>query len=261
MLRQRPRSARGFEAETDPRFLEHAPAMGVVRANNFGQSAVLLGADAAARAKLLKFDAGDPRVGSWAVSVTSQYVGGSAPVAGVLASGTFGTGGTVCKVEFDVKPDASITLPGQSIDLDAAWAPVLFGTAGNVLTSRVDITTLPERALLNAVAVSGDMARGRPTRTQIFVPQAAGTYNIPIPAFADEMMINVDRTFYAGNITDASFRIGGAAGQLITNYTGAEVLAIRDAGMLLPVPGVADHLRITLPGAGGVLYLTYTLSL
>lgn len=255
------RSMRGEPPETDPRFMRAAAQVGRLSptTSNWGTRCRLSGANVADQRKLLRVesDAQEP----WLVSVSTQYVGaiGIASPAGAIARGLFGTGGGTAAVEFDVKPDVAVQLPGGTVDLDVMWAPGFTGVAGGVATPSVQSGALPEFADITSVACQGGISRGRAVRAQEYFASGAMTSAIFLPPFADDFMLLADTASLA-NLTSVTFMAGATNLVAVHTYTAADLAAIRLNGATIPVPGVATALNVVTAGAFHG-YLNYYLSL
>ena len=272
-LRGRRRSAqRTVEVETDPRFLARGPVGRVAPTlNNWGSSCRLNGFVPGDTRKLLRLEtpAGSPLVVS--VSAVTSGITVDPPFglmsAGIRVSGNFGTGGSFNKVVFDARPDQSIQLPGGSIDLDVSWDTEFRGTAassGGAAEEVLNALALPTFADISGVACHGTTSRGTATRTLPFFPfVAVGNWTIPIPPYADELGVYLsnDASYVNLGTVEILTSLGVGAAPL-AEYTGATLLAMKNAGAMIPLPGNASHVRITTVGPG--LFnsrLVYNLSL
>jgi hypothetical protein len=265
VLRTRGRSAHGEDAELDPRFFaDSRPAGNVDNQRNRGGLVTLVGTDAGSKAKLIKVS-GISDSSPWLAAVSANYrgyVGGAAgPTAGVWATGTVGSGGGTVPVAFDVKPDSNIQLPGDALDIDVGWAPVFLATNATDAIPAVNLASLPQFADVSAVICRGTSSRGSTTFTQRFFTGQAGVYQFRLPPFADKFMAYAPTANYAF-LTTIEFTTSEdpAFGQVIASYTAAQVQAILAAGNLIPVPGMAQGLRVTT-SAGTNFWLTHFLSL
>lgn len=257
------RGARAEPPETDPRFQVPAHGRPSPTSSNWGSSAVLLGATPAAQSKLLRLsgDASHP----WQVTVAARYSGGASPVIGARVIGNFGSGGAYNTVEFDAKPDQTIQLPGAAIDLDVAWDVTYIGNAANVtqlIQPAVQASFLPARADISGVAVHGTTSRGEATRTRLVQTTVASNWLVDLPPYVDSFYVSCQSDAAYANITTLEFVTANdpAFAQGIVTYTGAQLLALKNAGTLAPVPGVATGFRLTTAGAS-LQWITFTLSL
>lgn len=265
----RRRSARGEEFEYDPRFIDDGKARGRVAptTSNWGSRSILPGTDINAAAKLLRLE-GDGTY-PWQVSVTSKLEGGVAPVLGPVVTGNFGSGGSFNRVEFDARPDQTLQLPGAAIDLDVSWEPTWRMTAVNagalILPELLDASLLPERAIVSGVACHGETARGQATRTQRVTSNtvAGGFWLIEVPPYADHLFVATSTDASYNLITSLGFLPStNPAGVPMLSYTGAELLALKNAGQPIPLPGTTVAVRLEL-GAGvpATYRFIYSLSL
>lgn len=267
MYRNR-RGARAEPPETDPRFARAAAQLGRVAPvqTNWGKRTHLLGSDPGQTSMLLYLE-GDASY-PWQVSVSSLYTGAFAttPLMGAVVTGTFGTGGATCRVEFDAKPDQTLQLPGGVINLQVAWDPIYTGNAANnglLVQPAVNQTFLPSRADIQGVACMGETGRGQAFRTRTFRNSSgAGTWLVDLPPFADTFMVSLGLDASYANITTLEFvtSTDPAVAQPLVEYTGAQLLALKNAGVQAPVPGTAVAARLTL-AANVIMYLGFTLSL
>lgn len=260
MMRRRSLGMRGEIQETDPRFLVADKPMGVVRRTSHGNTFTLDGANPDSKGKLIKVE--NDKSLPWTVAVNSKLPAGATlgtSRVGAMARGTFGNGGVTENVEFDCTPDSVVFLPGAFVDLDVTWSPRIELQAANAFVERVT-GTLPQFLEVHAVASLGDTpARGTATRT-FFVDSAVGAggpWRLPIPPFADKLHVYCQAEADYANITSLVFAMGSG----IVTYTGAQLLAFKNAGVGIPVPGNALTANLTLGAALGNMYLTYDLSL
>ncbi len=252
--------------ETDPRFLaRRIPAIGRdMRGTDRGSHVRLSGRDAGSHGKLLKVS-GLSDSSPWLAAVSSVYSGyvggGAGPTAGVWASGIIGSGAATVPVIFDAKPDVNIQLPGDSVDIDVSWAPTYLAISATEAPPSIVLSQLPEFADVSAVACRGTSSRGAATYTQRFITGVAGVYQFKLPPFADRFMAYAPAANYAF-LTQIDFTTNdvAATGQIITTYTSAQILAIRDAGGTITIPGNAAAFRVTT-SAGTNFWLSSILSL
>lgn len=263
------RSARGEPAELDERFIpRHNLGRPAPVTANYGKAAILLGANPSGSEKLLKIDRDtkDPLV--VAVSTIYQGIGsGTGLQTGVRVSGIFGSGGATARVLFDAKPDSNIMLPGSSVDLDVSWDPTYQGTAANSggkPAQAIQAGLLPTQANVSAVAVSGQTSRGNATKTDYFNVFAAGNWLLECPPFVDKFVLYTALDASYANITTVEFLTASevAAGpQVVMTYTGAQLLALKNTGAAIIVPGNVSAVRVTTSAGGFDMRLLWMLSL
>lgn len=266
MLRGSRRSARDEVLETDPRFTQERQ-LGKISpaASNWGFKSVLLGDNPNDVQKLIRVENNAQL--PWVVSVSSFYTPDPARAAttGLVAFGIFGTGSAANKVEFDARPDQVIQLPGGSVDLNIGWDKIYEGVAGNVtrlIIPTVQAATLPSRADVSAVACMGQQNRGKAIKTRFITTTVASNWLVDLPPYADEMFVSVPTDAGYANITSIEFIINNdpAVTAAIVAYSGAQLLALKNAGALVPVPPPATGIRYTSAGAS-LARVGFTLSL
>lgn len=235
--------------------------LGIIRNTSHGSSYTLKGANPADGGKLIKCD--NEADAPWQLAVGANYPQGASlgtQATGAVAKGTIGNGGATVNVEFDCKPDTTLGLPGSSIDLDVSWSPQITLTAGNLFIFEQPVSAnLPVELRVNAVASLGVPSRGSATRTYLVDTTigAGGPFRLPIPPFADQLAVLMPTDAAYADITTLTF----ASGRPIVQYTGAQLLALKNAGQLVPVPGTAVTANLVLAAGGNLLYLSYILSL
>jgi len=225
----------------------------VPNVSNWGSTVKLFGNRPEEKVKLLRLTG--PGDSPWLASVSAKFPPDAAPggVTGVRVTGRFGSGGGSMPVDFDAKPGTMIQLPGQSIDLDVGWAPEYTGSAAST-GGAIEVFITPSvasRVEGAAVACHGEAARGAATSTLSVQLLVAGNWILPIPPFADAFTFyNLADAAYA-NVTSLEFGtspiVGGFAP--IVTFTGAQLLALKNAGIAAPVPGIAAAMRITTGAA------------
>lgn len=252
-IRRRGRGARQEDPERDPRFLVDGAYGRVSPAqSNWGSRARLLNTKPNEVVKLIRIEGtGDS---PWIVSVSTTITGAAIAGTGVRVSGNFGSGGSFNRVEFDAAPDQSIMLPGAAIDLDVGWDPIYqcnLGNSGGKATEVIVAGILPDSADVSAVACRGESIRGSATRTQFVDISAAGNWIVKIPPYANDLAVAVDLDANYPTITLLEFLTSdnAAALQVIVSFTGAQLLALKNAGGTIPVPGNAVAVRIAATAA------------
>lgn len=257
------RSARGEQPETDPRFLRQSGNLGVTRTNDFGSDADLIGANPEQVAKLIR--CGNNQSLPWSLAVSCVLPPGASLATmqtGVLATGQVGNGGVNINVEFDCNPDTIISMPGPSIDLNAGWAPWLVCTpgTGDFIFQHPTNAFRPSSMKVKAIASLNQLpARGTASRS-FFIDAsggAGGPYRLPIPPFAETLHVLCNAEADYAAITSVIF----ASGTGIVTYTGAQIAALKNAGLGLPVPGTALTANLVTGAALGRTYFSYSLSL
>lgn len=248
-----------------------------INPTNFGNVVTLDGTRADASGKLLRLqDAGPNDSGNipnrgvfedpYIVAISSNIIPGVGVFRGTLGpvlKGNFGTGGASHSFEVDVKPDTIFSLPGTSCDLNVVWDEAIETTPTGQRFTRGSapglLDFLPETALIRGTMKHGSISRPNATRTNIiFLSDAGVAVRLPVPPFSVDYMLYASFAMYAADVTLRFF----AGNVEIVAYTGPEILAIRNIGDTIPVPGLATEYSIvataTTPGLG---YHTFGLNL
>lgn len=234
-----------------------APEMAVpARAgtNNLGSRAVLDGLQNDSSAKLIKAVDYSESYFPWLITVTAEQTSGATTaLLGPIVSGEFGVGSVVQTVEFDAKPDTVIALPGVSVDLTARWDYLLqYSNAGappvdivSKIRSTGGFSLLPLTAVVKATAKHGIPSYPNATRTISAQAVGAGnhTCDMTVPPFVTSFDVSVPNDVDYGNIT--SLYLIGTNFVRVT-YTGAQLLALKNAGSPVPIPGGIDRMQWVL---------------
>lgn len=177
--------------------------------------------------------------GAWVLSVQALKVtGGFADPRMVVLDVSFGTGGAAAKFQLTAFPGSCIQVPSAEIEVTARVEAI----TGNAFS--LDVAAFVKPGFTSAV--------GR----RVFAANSllSGGVAQPIPAYSKDLMIYDEEgsagPFYALPIGALELLSGG---RTMHRFSGAQILAILNAGERIPVPGGASHFRLSgadaeLPG-------------
>lgn len=252
----------------------------IARSQNVGNIVSLDGSNPNSSGKLVRVDDDSGDQVPWLFSVSSTIIPTESSDAREniiipVAKGFFGPGGATQNFECDAKPDSILSLPGTTADVKAVWDRILEYTAfvGPAVYDVVNqVTTVDgHNALPRSAQVTGGVKHGSPatpsaTRTRVFTQVGNAPHNslFIIPPFSNSLMLYLQTDAnYAGLTFLTFFTTTSGTGQIIS-YTGAQVLAFKNAGVAIPIPGTATSVGLlsALPLlANRACFLSFNLNL
>lgn len=242
----------------------------ITEKQNFGNQVTLLGALPNQTWKLIRVRDEQVMAQPWLITCSGSVVYPVSAAVGPVARGIFGSGGVTHYVEFDVKPDSLIALPGTSVDLDVGWDAALVATSNGAAPATIVKSTnfapfgdvLPTSAKIVASAKHGLPSVPNSTRSFfLYVNAAVSTViNLDVPPFANELNIYAGAAAnYAANIANLRLVSSNVSS---AEYSGAELAAFFTSGTPIPLYGGVDKIQLNTLGPGANSFrLSYNLNL
>ncbi|MEJ2325398.1 MAG: hypothetical protein P8Y25_00700 [Chromatiaceae bacterium] len=188
--------------------------------------------------------------GAWCLAITSDVIepapGGTITYIPLVVDVSIGSGGASHKMTLDAVPGFSLRLPVATVEVDVRWESPL--PIDQVAVGLWGVPTkIRVRGTLQRATCEGWGHRSFAlNRSNVAIWTTIGE----VPPFAKMVMLNAASTnaVYGGPATFTLYE-GTGSPSTVALYTGAEVLAIRNAGTApIPVPARATHWEVN-PGA------------
>lgn len=246
----------------------------VTRSQNVGQKADLDGANPNSEGLLVRVDDDDANQVPWLLTIRSTVVPPpvaitNIPFLGPIIKGFWGTGGVTYNFECDAGPDSILTLPGTTAQVKAMWNQVVLANpAGGVNPDTFTLVRsdgannfLPASAIVYGGVKHGSPVTPNATRTVPVSLQAGAAHLLilDLPAFSNGLHFLCQTDAAYASFTRIEFYTSGFSQTLIT-YSAAQLLAFKNAGVAVPIPGSATRIGIIAPGAA-LAFLVYDLNL
>lgn len=242
------------------------------RSNNVGNEVRLLGSRPDDTGTPVRVDDDDPKQVPWLLSVSCKIT--TTSTTGVLTpiiQGFFGVGGTAHTFECDTNPDSILTLPGTTAQVKVVWDTLALYTTAAVPGDPDTVThvraiggsnLLPDLAVVKAGVKHGSPVTPNATRTLEFsaIGGPAHILRFTLPAFSNTMFLYLGTDGSYANVTSLTFAQSFAAPGPLVTYSGAQLLAFKNAGIPVPIPGGATVCTLTLTANGGG-FLSFNLNL
>lgn len=225
------------------------------RSQNVGNKVVLSGSRPDGTGTLFRVDDDSSSQVPWLASIKSVLgPGQSFTTLGPIIKGQFGVGGITHDFEADAKPDSILTLPGTTAYVNTVWDQAFIFTDNGANPDTVQRvrefgghSLLPESAIVQGGVKHGSPVTPNATRTFVFRTQGGANHAMlfDCPAFSNTVTLYAANDAAYANFTLEFLAANGIAGSIITHFTGAQLLAFKNAGQPIPIPGGAIQVLLS----------------